>query len=461
MAEFGIAAFKNPLPTPAPVRKEPKPKPEPKSKRKARDNSAPAAKARRDSEPTPESGTAPGGGTQEGAPDKENKVPNKETNKPDLSSSVFKEADINPDEWEEVPEDSADPFPKLYNMADQSFIKNGKRYRRKVKETAPQQPKTAPREEKAFNCGHCGCGFDNIVEYSKHKKLCIPDEDFGLTPDIMESFVKQSSKLPQSTSTAGEQDKPDPAKDTKSEEVKSNNSETDKDRKISFDFLTSCAKVPSQKSADEPSYTCGLCKAGFELLKEYTKHKTVCITSNPTDPDKKTSENVSKKNVDANGSNEVQNDCNNQDKNVKQAQTHSTQTIDKEKNCQTSDRICEKESIPPNNPASVTAKEIPKKEDKEDNKKRENIPLTKPSKVTKASKPPKTPKLKATIEKDMKIDKPSKQTSAGESKNNIQMESLRENLPTASSKASGLFCILLIGTMLSSLIILILNRSLM
>ena len=31
----------------------------------------------------------------------------------------------------------------------------------------------------SLSCGHCGSGFNNLMEYISHKKVCIPDEDFG------------------------------------------------------------------------------------------------------------------------------------------------------------------------------------------------------------------------------------------------------------------------------------------
>merc|ERR1712147_22129 len=31
----------------------------------------------------------------------------------------------------------------------------------------------------SLSCGQCGAGFANLMEYLGHKKVCIPDEDFG------------------------------------------------------------------------------------------------------------------------------------------------------------------------------------------------------------------------------------------------------------------------------------------
>ena len=38
-------------------------------------------------------------------------------------------------------------------------------------------------EDKPFTCGRCGAGYDIMVDYSNHKNVCIPDEDFGITPE--------------------------------------------------------------------------------------------------------------------------------------------------------------------------------------------------------------------------------------------------------------------------------------
>ena len=160
VAEFGIEAYKTP-PTPAPERKPP-PTADPKPKRKARDSSVPKPKTRRDSEPSPH----PGAGGE--FTDKENKQPD---GKEWFSSTG------NPDEHAEgTGNGEEDPFPKVYNMADGTYT------RKKPKKKKPKPPKPPP-PEYVYNCGHCGEGFNSMLEFNYHKTKCIPDEDFGFNAE--------------------------------------------------------------------------------------------------------------------------------------------------------------------------------------------------------------------------------------------------------------------------------------
>ena len=54
----------------------------------------------------------------------------------------------------------------------------------------------------SLSCGHCGSGFNNLMEYISHKKVCIPDEDFGFTgkKSSEETLDKKANK---SSSEAG------------------------------------------------------------------------------------------------------------------------------------------------------------------------------------------------------------------------------------------------------------------
>ena len=61
--------------------------------------------------------------------DKENSEPPK---RDPFSSKIFQDSgqtNNDGEEWEEVQDDPNDPFPKLYNMADQTFVKDGRKYR--------------------------------------------------------------------------------------------------------------------------------------------------------------------------------------------------------------------------------------------------------------------------------------------------------------------------------------------
>ena len=150
LAEFGICNFASATPpTPTPEKKEP-PKPKPKTpkakRREAREASERRAKTRRDSEPTPEPGSKDTGS--------ENNKENTEPKTGDGSS------DINGNDMQE------DEFDKGNSRA----------------------------EDKPFNCGHCGEGFCNLMDYALHKKICVPDEDLGF-PVACKMSLTTNSKL--------------------------------------------------------------------------------------------------------------------------------------------------------------------------------------------------------------------------------------------------------------------------
>ena len=124
-----------------------------------------------------------------------------------------------------------------------------------------------------FNCGHCGAGFNSMIDYSSHSKICIPDEDFGLAKDSEKpkpSVTVSSASIPEPKETKT----PLPEDIRKATDVPVKESENGSDR--SFDFLTGMSSTPARKSPDQPSFSCNDCNYGSESLKEYTKHKSAC-----------------------------------------------------------------------------------------------------------------------------------------------------------------------------------------
>lgn len=426
----------------------------------------------------------------------------------------MKKDTFDPEEWEEVPDDSQDPFPKLYNMADQSFIKNGKKYRRKAPKDSSEKEK---RPELPFNCGHCGAGFSSMVEYSNHRKICIPDEDFGLTSDIMDSYYGEylngkgadkmdcDDKKTENVSTSSTEKKEEKKSDTYAEKTVENVSTTSAEKKEENQTTTPTDKKVENNSTPTTeghnkldggakenviqnhtfydtgmttklvpnsttiSYVCNSCSACFDWLKQYEEHKSSCIQANAKVSGRKKKDNThNKKETTRSGETK-----NGHEKNSDIPQTHSTKTTERNGSCQNSENGNNNLSAQPDDADSNV-------NEKDESKKKDKIPLTNPSKITKTAKPPKAPKLKKMVEIDVKGDDKKKVVDSGPSpdpissdpiqgeinktKNNIQMESLRQNLPSAST-TSGLFCIRLAASLLITSLIavsfsIILNRSL-
>jgi len=217
LAEFGICNFASATPR-TPEKKEPPPsKPKtPKAKRReAREASERRAKTRRDSEPTPE----PGDNNKETENNKENSEPKK-----------------------------ADPF-NDQNGKTMDF----------------EEPKFQPPliDEKPFNCGHCGEGFNNMMDYALHKKQCLPDEDFGFISgmqDAINSNKKNEKKVEfdlktDSNKTAQSKEKAQP--DIKKTPQSSDGSQ-------------------DSKTQTSPRFQCEKCDQKFTNMVWYAKHKNTC-----------------------------------------------------------------------------------------------------------------------------------------------------------------------------------------
>jgi len=239
LAEFGICNFMSATPpTPAPEKKEPKPKPKtPKAKRReAREASERRAKTRRDSEPTPEPGEKTTGSEN-----------NKENTEPKPS-----EDDLNGKDMEED-------------------------------EDVQQNPVI---EEKPFNCGHCGEGFNNLMDYALHKKICVPDEDFGFASG-MQDVINNQYKTEKKVGFAENLEKSKSAPESKKEEH-SNPSQK----------AQASSKAQEKKLPNSPTFQCEKCDEKFTNMVWYAKHKNACQIGKCTEPEAtSTSDPVSERNT--------------------------------------------------------------------------------------------------------------------------------------------------------------------
>merc|ERR1712080_377033 len=260
LAEFGFTSFSTKsysdpcaataTPTPQPKRTEESPK----TKEEKAEAKEARKKARREAEKKKE----------EEANEKNNKDNSEPQKKEPFSHKIFEEAgkDLDDgDEWEEVPEDPNDPFPKLYNMAEQGYVKDGKRYRKKAKNVE----KASNVENKAFTCGSCGVGYANLLDYQHHKKVCIPDEDFGQANYANEDPVIKK-EIDENINTLKKE------QDVRKESVRSK----DEARAMpDFNFLTgNCVRAAKPPGA--PLFECDLCGAGYDKMVAYSKHKAQC-----------------------------------------------------------------------------------------------------------------------------------------------------------------------------------------
>jgi len=222
LAEFGICNFASAAPpTPTPEKKEP-PKPKaktPKAKRReAREASERRSKTRRDSEPSPE----PTEKNTEGENNKENTEPKVSEGFSDMNGNDMKKDEFN-QENPPVPE-----FP--------------------------------------FNCGHCGEGFNNLMDYALHKKLCVPDEEFGFSSGMQDAINNQNKE-------------------------KKVGFEEKMDKSDSSDSSAQTIKTPASTEANEqkkqttPKFQCEKCAERFTNMVWYAKHKNACKVGESTEPE--------------------------------------------------------------------------------------------------------------------------------------------------------------------------------
>eukprot|EP00092_Neocalanus_flemingeri_P075995 GFUD01094224.1.p1 GENE.GFUD01094224.1~~GFUD01094224.1.p1 ORF type:complete len:743 (-),score=222.03 GFUD01094224.1:579-2807(-) len=198
LAEFGICNFASATPAtpaPTPAKREPKPKTPKAKRREAREESERRAKTSRDSEPTPE----PGDENKETENNKENAEPKK--------SDPFSEKSAKNMDFDEEP-------PVI--------------------------------DEKPFNCGHCGEGFNNLMDYALHKKICVPDEDFGFISGMKDVINNQYKN----------------------------------EKKVDFDIKTEKGKpteeIKTETKENTPRFQCEKCDQKFTNMVWYAKHKNSC-----------------------------------------------------------------------------------------------------------------------------------------------------------------------------------------
>ena len=158
-------------------------------------------------------------------------------------------------------------------------------------------------------CGHCGSGFNNLMEYISHKKVCIPDEDFGFAEKKSSKATadKTSTESNSSTSTTSTSKSTSSSSDTTDSRLKSSNTihskttnteKTDVDKKdqpeneakINPEIGTKDENVKASDSSfhkigkdnrrkNSSSIHCDNCDQKFVNMVKYEKHRAFCTHS--------------------------------------------------------------------------------------------------------------------------------------------------------------------------------------
>jgi len=230
LAEFGINNFDNAPATPAPQRHQGKPKTRtpktPKSKRKdneGREAFERQAKTRRDSEPTPE-------------------PENLRKGEAEKSDNLNDSNNVNADT-----DDKENAKPNKFGSLFDSL-----------------------------SCGQCGAGFSNLMEYIGHKKVCIPDEDFGFSKPEKDAKIPQDNDIKPKSNEEGCDNKTEAKKNSKENENISSNSPTktsDSEKKKNIE-IKSASKTNNKKGDD--GLICDRCNKSFTSMVQYENHRAVC-----------------------------------------------------------------------------------------------------------------------------------------------------------------------------------------
>jgi hypothetical protein len=168
-------------------------------------------------------------------------------------------------DWEEVIECLNDP--KLNNMAEEIIVKDGKRYRKKsANPPKPQEPKSF--ENKPFTCGQCGTGYSDCGEYSRHKQMCVPDEEFNVE---MRDYFKQQDSL----KADGKKISDNLKMDTDDDSVKCSPAKSPNE--VPLKSLSPIREEVSKP--DPPAFICTNCKTTCSSDLSLRRHSYVCKSS--------------------------------------------------------------------------------------------------------------------------------------------------------------------------------------
>ena len=140
----------------------------------------------------------------------------------------------------------------------------------------------------SLSCGRCGAGFVNLIEYLGHKKVCIPDEDFG----FQESPKPEPSEHKEPDARSGEDSDvslTQKAEDNNESDVKNNTNDLVKEKDCNTQSKSDTTSqnpsnktkfvnlVPTNKNLRQGNHSglvCDLCGSLFTSMVKYDTHRT-------------------------------------------------------------------------------------------------------------------------------------------------------------------------------------------
>ena len=133
-----------------------------------------------------------------------------------------------------------------------------------------------------MSCGHCGAGFSTLMEYIGHKKLCVPDEQFGFSTD-------QTPPTPQQPSTEKKKKSPevsdlgrDSTKISPPEtQISSDSQPAEKPANIQEKTTSSLSHMRNESENQQSfeGFICDSCQTQFSSMVQYEKHRSICLHS--------------------------------------------------------------------------------------------------------------------------------------------------------------------------------------
>ena len=126
----------------------------------------------------------------------------------------------------------------------------------------------------SLSCGQCGAGFANLMEYLGHKKVCIPDEDFGYEepkqPETQSEHKQQDSGIEEVISSDQNNIKSDLEQEKESKSPPKNDGEKPSDQTKPWVNTGSTYKPPRTNNG----LMCAQCGTVFTSMVKYDGHRT-------------------------------------------------------------------------------------------------------------------------------------------------------------------------------------------
>ena len=141
----------------------------------------------------------------------------------------------------------------------------------------------------SLSCGQCGAGFVNLIEYLGHKKVCIPDEDFGFqespkpepSSEHKEPDARSGEDSNVSSSQKTEDNKESDVKNITNDSIKEKDCKTQSKSDTTSENPFNKTKFVNLLSTKKNSFQgnpsglmCDLCGSLFTSMVKYDTHRT-------------------------------------------------------------------------------------------------------------------------------------------------------------------------------------------